>query len=132
MNLAGLNFQGETFLIADGDSYCLDLMRRMLEMTGAEVLDAHTGDEAIKIMLTNENVTSAILSSELPVFSGLEVVKQVTNLRDDILFFMSTTNPYRMYEVVEHPAVIDCIYKPISPKNLMFRISNALKIRHLL
>ena len=87
MNLAGLNFQGETFLIADGDSYCLDLMRRMLEMTGAEVLDAHTGDEAIKIMLTNENVTSAILSSELPVFSGLEVVKQVTNLRDDILFF---------------------------------------------
>jgi len=60
------NFYREKFLIADDDIYSYMLLEKVLKKTGATVVQAQDGKEALNILLKNRSITVVILDIIMP------------------------------------------------------------------
>lgn len=87
---------GEYFLIADDDNYTHLLLDRIFKKTGANLIHAYNGQEAIDVLLRDEQIKVALIDIVMPVKNGYEVVEQVYNRRPDIKYVAFTADIFRL------------------------------------
>lgn len=119
----------ETILIVDDEEDILELIRFNLENEGYAVLDALTGEKAIKIA-SEQPVDLMVLDLMLPGIDGLEVTKVLKNnektWKIPIVMLTAKGEESDIVTGLELGAD-DYLSKPFSPKILIARIRAILR-----
>ncbi len=121
---------GQTFLIADDDPYSYLLLDKVLKKTGASIVFASNGEEALNKLLENKNISVAILDIIMPKMNGYEVVEKIKKIRSDIIFIAYTADIIRFRpDSCEKYGFYSCITKPILPAKFLRILDEALAVR---
>jgi two-component system CheB/CheR fusion protein len=79
-----------TILIAEDDSLIRLLFKIVLKDTGAQVLFAKTGKEAVDIYSTTEGIDIVLLDIRMPVMSGIEAIEKILKIDPNAKIIMQT------------------------------------------
>ena len=120
-----------TILIVDDEEDILELLRYNLAGEGYHVIDAKTGEDALRILRT-EQVDLILLDLMLPGVDGLEVARQVRGCRKTsetpIIMLTARGEEADVVTGLELGAD-DYVTKPFSPRILTARVRAALRRR---
>jgi len=106
-------------LVVDDFEENLVAMRALLERSGVRVLTAHSGNEALELLLVHE-VALALVDVQMPEMDGFalaELMRGAERTRDVPIIFVSaapsdTARSFRGYEA----GAVDFLNKPIDPR----------------
>lgn len=123
--------RGETILVVEDEAAILKLTRKLLEELGYAVLTADRPGAAIQLAKDHaDKIHLLITDVVLPDLNGKELAARLRDLHPDLqCLFMSgyTAN------VIAHHGVLDegihFIHKPVSRKDLAFKVREALEDR---
>lgn len=117
-------------LLAEDDHMLASLLKYRLERDGYEVILEHDG-KSVKEKLQSEIPDVVISDIMMPYFSGIELVDHLRNgLKSDvpIILISAASNDENIVSAFEMGAN-DFISKPVSPSELLVRVSREIK-RH--
>lgn len=133
MQYTDFNWKGECFLLADDDHYNHLLLNKVLVKTGAKVIHAYNGKEAIDILLKNKEITIALLDIVMPYFTGFDVIKRTKPECPSVQFFAFTADIFRVNETCcQEIGFLKCFAKPMLPARLFAEIRASLPVRQKL
>lgn len=122
----------KTILIVEDDLSSRLYLNKVLEKTGAKLLIACDGQEAIDIARENSNIDLILMDIQLPVLDGYQATGTIRKFRKDIVIIAQTA--YGLHgdtERIINSGFNDFIIKPIMPKLLFEKISSCLAIADL-
>lgn len=115
-------------LLIEDDMMLASLLKYRLEKDGYDVAIKSNGREAKKVIA--ENLPDAIISDVMmPYFSGIELVDYLRNdLNSDIpiILISAASNEKNVISALEIGAN-DFIAKPVSPSELVIRVTREIK-----
>ena len=118
-------------LVVDGEPIVRGFICFLLHNDGHEVLDAETGEQAIEILETNDQVDLVLLDLALPDVDGMDVLQYIrskTNLSESAAIIVTANeDSERAVKAFEHGAN-DYITKPIDADIASIRINNQLNL----
>ena len=136
------DWSNEKIMIADDDIYsCLLLKnvlsktakfscRKFLSKTGAKIIHAKNGKEALEILKTDRTFSIVILDIIMPYLSGLEIVRRCKTLLPDTIFIAFTADVIRYNQVrCQEEGFNLCISKPVLPVKFLNIMQEALALR---
>jgi len=124
------NWPQEKILIADDDSFSYLLLARVLKKTGAELVFASDGEEALEVLKNDLTITVAILDILMPKINGTEVVKRVKAIRPDLIFIAYTADVIRFDNIkCKDYGFSACISKPILPARFLRILNESFELR---
>jgi signal transduction histidine kinase len=114
-----------TVLLVDDRAENLLALEALLRRDGLRLLMAHSGAEALELLLTNE-VGLAIVDVQMPEMDGFELAELMRGAersrRIPIIFVTASGHDaQRMFEGYDAGAV-DILYKPIEPRILLNKV----------
>lgn len=118
---------GKTILIVEDVESNYQFLAATLRRSGAGLLWAKDGEEAIRIVKTGEVVDLVLMDVQLAGIDGYEVTRQLKDLRPDLPILAQTA--YAMIGEKEKSQVAGCddyLAKPIRPSLLLSTISKYL------
>ncbi len=110
-------------LVVEDDEDNLEFLRRLLMKFGASVVIARTGEEAINIVKTNEQIKIVLMDIRLPDIDGFETTQKIKKLKPKLPVIAQTA--YAMYndrelclengcdDYISKPLDADVLYKKI-------------------
>ncbi|MBN9325211.1 MAG: response regulator, partial [Delftia acidovorans] len=106
-------------LIVDDIAENLIAIEALLQRDGIEFLKAHSGPEALELLLDHGDVALALLDVQMPEMNGFELAELIRGserTRHSPLIFMTAGSrehnwQFRGYE----SGAVDFLYKPIDP-----------------
>jgi PAS domain S-box-containing protein len=114
------NLGGKKILIAEDDFYSREMITHLLSKTGATLLVARDGMEAVEeFQRDQDNVDLVLLDIQLPEMNGFEVLKILRTINPDLTVIAQTA--YAMLEDIRRfreAGFTDYITKPISQEKL--------------
>jgi len=119
----------ETVLLVEDDPSVRDLANRLLKQPGYRVLEAATGEEALRLVQekTGEKIHLLFTDVVLPQMGGKELADQLKIFRPDLKVLY--TSGYTDYAIVHH-GVLDSgthfLQKPFSLKTLSQKVREVL------
>lgn len=120
---------GSLLVVIDDDPKICEASKTMLELHGAEVIVADSGDAAIQSMIFSSRLPDLILSDyRLVDETGLECVKKIREeFNHDIPAIIVTgdTAPTELHLLKE--AGMEILYKPVGAEQLLMAISRNIK-----
>lgn len=120
---------GASILIAEDDEINFFFLKTLLTReTGAKVLHASNGKEAIKKLKENPDIGLVLMDIKMPVMNGLEATKQIKSIKKDVPVIAITA--YAMLGDEEKILAAGCdnyISKPINKKKLLEIINSYLR-----
>lgn len=130
MNYKDYNWSDEKVLIADDDIYSTILLDKIMNKVGVNVVIANNGEEALRILKTDPNITIAIIDILMPILNGDEVVKKTIEFRTDVLFIAYTAdilhmNKKKCFDL----GFFSCLAKPVFPLKILNTINEAVLFR---
>ncbi|MCK5170036.1 MAG: response regulator [Bacteroidales bacterium] len=111
-------------LVVEDDEDNLEFLRRLLMTFGANVVVARTGEEAVNIIKTNEQIKIVLMDIRLPDIDGFETTQKIKKLKPKLPVIAQTA--YAMYndrELCLENGCDDYISKPLD-KDVLFKIIN--------
>lgn len=124
------NWNNEKFLVADDDLSSVILLEKILNKTGAAVITASNGLQAIEKIESELDISVAILDIIMPLLSGYEVIEQGKKTRPDLTFLACTADVVRLNpEKCKSLGFTACISKPFLPNELFSVLNEALILR---
>lgn len=130
VNYHDYNWKNEKFLVADDDFYSSVLLEKILKKTGAKVVTAEDGLQAIERIREHPDISAAILDIVMPVHNGYEVIEQTKKLRPDLIFIACTADVIRLNPgKCKEMGFTACISKPFLPAKLFDVLEEALILR---
>lgn len=130
INYQNYNWQNEKFLVADDDLYSSILLEKILKKTGATVITARNGLEALNKIKEESDISVVILDILMPVLTGCEVIEQARKIRPDLIFIACTADVIRMDpEKCISKGFKACLSKPFLPIKLFSILEEALILR---
>jgi CheY-like chemotaxis protein len=113
-------------LLADDEVITRNLIRRMLEDQGFDVLFAADGDEALALSQAHEGTIDLLLADiEMPHLDGISLYRQILKERPGIqVIFMSGVLSGRVK--FDLPESLTFIPKPFTPNALLDRVNELL------
>ena len=125
----------QTILIAEDDPTQRRMLRKLLEKDlPVEVVEAADGGETLKYLkdLTGKRIDLALIDLQMPVMSGMDVIRQASKANRKIPFIVITSSEdvSDAVEAMQYGAV-DFITKPAQPERLVTSVKNALAIKDL-
>ncbi len=116
-----------TVLIADDDERLLKMLQRTLSYEGLDVLTAIDGRQALQL-LRQQQPDVVILDWLMPHMSGIQVVQQLRQERDQTMVLMLTARDaiQNRVEGLESGAD-DYLVKPFAPAELVARVHALLR-----
>lgn len=84
------NFNGLTVLVAEDDEINYQYIKEIFRGSGAMLLHAVNGKEAVEICLSNDNIGIVIIDIKMPVMNGYEAIKKIRELRPGLPIIAQT------------------------------------------
>jgi len=107
-------------LVVEDDEDNLEFLRRLLMKFGANVVVARTGEEAVGLVKTNEQIKIVLMDIRLPDIDGFETTQKIKKLKPKLPVIAQTA--YAMYddrEICLANGCDDYISKPLD-KDVLF------------
>jgi CheY-like chemotaxis protein len=119
---------GKNVLIVEDDNFNFLLLDAFLYGTGAKVIHAKTGEEAISAVEKNRNIDLVLMDLRMPDISGFEITRKLKKLNPAIPIIAQSA--LTMPEDIEKALMAGCdeyIAKPMTNASLMEKIAMVLK-----
>jgi CheY-like chemotaxis protein len=121
--------KGRKILIVEDDLSSKLYLNKILEKTGALLLNASDGQEAVDIALSNPDIDIILMDIQLPVMDGYKSTEKIREFRKDMIIIAQTA--YGLLgekEKIIDSGFDDYIIKPILSQNLIEKlVSNLAK-----
>lgn len=114
-------------LVADDERDIRDYLRRLLEISGYEVVEADCGESALFALASTPDISLVVLDWMMPGMSGLDVLAQLKDQFDSVpvLMLSARSEQKDIIKALSYGA-LDYILKPLDKDNLLFKISGLL------
>ena len=119
--------KGKKILIVEDDVSSRLYLNKILEKTGAILLNACDGKEAIEVATENPDIEIILMDIQLPVMDGYRAAKKIREFRKDIIIIAQTA--YGLLgdnEKIIDSGFDDYIVKPIFPQQLIEKLTRAI------
>ena len=119
-----------TILIVDDDKPLIESMERLLRKKGYQVLTARDGEEALKLMET-EQVTLVVTDYVMPFMDGAEMVRVIRNRypQTPIPVIMVSSIRDEKSRMECYDAGVDVyLNKPVTPGELVTMIQHRIRM----
>lgn len=125
----------QTVLIAEDDPIQRKMLRKLLEKELlVDVVETADGGETIKYLkdMGSRKIDLALLDLQMPVLSGMDVIRQASGLSNKVAFIVITGSD-DVSDAVEamQLGASDFITKPAQPERLITSVRNVLAIKDL-
>jgi len=119
-------------LVADDENSIRFVLREALEETGAEVIEAVSGDDARK-RLSEEHFDFAFLDIRMPGASGLEILDEIAPAGPNgpVVIIMTAQNTYDNAIEAMKRGAFDYLTKPFDLKQVQALVEKATRLRKL-
>ena len=119
-------------LIVDDDSNIRKSLRTILEYEGYSVLEAPSGEEALKLA-REKSIHAILLDIKMPGMDGIEVLRKLMNI-DPWLQVIMISGHGTIATAVEATKLgaLDFLEKPLDRNVILFKVRNAVDKRKLL
>jgi CheY-like chemotaxis protein len=120
--------KGKKILIVEDDFSSKLYLNKILEKTGAVLLNAGDGQEAVDIARNNPDIDIILMDIQLPVMDGYESAEKIREFRDKIIIIAQTA--YGLLgdtEKIMNTGFNDYIIKPILSQNLIDKMVSCIK-----
>jgi two-component system cell cycle sensor histidine kinase/response regulator CckA len=128
---SGTSRSKETILVLDDQAGVRSAVREILQLAGYLVLEASSGEEALRICTGHEGPIHLLLTDVgLPVMSGPEAARRLARLRPKMrVLYMSgySDNALICHAVVEQGVAF--LQKPFTPDALAHKVREVLDAR---
>ena len=116
----------KTILLADDDRLILGTMSRGLRLSGYNVLEAASGDTAIKLA-QDQKPDIAVLDIRMPEMTGIEVAKHLVQVLDVPVIFLSAYSDEDTVKAAIASGCMNYLVKPCSLEQLILTIEAVLE-----
>jgi len=79
-----------TILVAEDDDINFQYIKEIFKGTGAEILHAVNGKNAVEICQENNNIDIVLIDIKMPVMNGYEAIKHIRKFRPDLPIIAQT------------------------------------------
>jgi CheY-like chemotaxis protein len=120
--------RAKKILIVEDDLSSRLYLNKILEKTGAYLLNASDGSEAISAVETDPDIELILLDIQLPVIDGYGAAKKIRELRSDVVIIAQTAfSLMGDKEKIISSGFDDYITKPIFPQQLIEKLEKAVR-----
>jgi two-component system, cell cycle response regulator DivK len=115
-------------LIVEDDLSSRLYLNKILEKTGAALLSACDGKEAIEAAKSDPGIDIILMDIQLPVIDGYGAAKKIREFRNDVIIIAQTA--YSLLgdrEKIIASGFDDYIVKPIFPSQLIEKLVKAIR-----
>lgn len=115
-------------LIVEDDASSRLYLNKILEKTGATLLNACDGKEAIDAAMADEGIDIILMDIQLPVVDGYGAAKKIRQFRNDVIIIAQTA--YSLLgdrEKIIASGFDDYIVKPIFPQQLIEKLVKSIR-----
>lgn len=123
--------KGRKILIVEDDLSGRLYLNKVLEKTGATLVNAIDGQEAIDAARNHPDIDLILMDIQLPLIDGYKAANTIRKFRKDIIIIAQTA--YGLHgdtERIINSGFNEYIIKPIMPKILFEKISACLEATH--
>lgn len=110
------------FLIVEDDRQIRKFIHFSLKSQGYDCIETETGQEAMKIISTYENLAAVILDLGLPDMDGMKIIQEVREFSDIPIIVVSARDQDNEKVKALDAGADDYLTKPFSIKELLARI----------
>jgi two-component system cell cycle response regulator DivK len=115
-------------LIVEDDVSSRLYLNKILEKTGASLLNACDGKEAIDAAMTDNGIDIILMDIQLPVIDGYGAAKKIREFRKNVIIIAQTA--YSLLgdrEKIIASGFDDYIVKPIFPQQLIEKLVKSIR-----
>lgn len=123
------NFSGKTVLVVDDVSFNLSLIDMFFKNTGAQMLFAANGREALDTCISNPHVDIVLMDIQMPVMNGLEATREILKLKPEmpviaITAYVHSDDKQRCFDA----GCTEFMSKPCNRKDLLMIVNNYFQV----
>jgi len=128
LGVRGEDIPLETILLVDDEPGVLRLCYQILNLDGYRVLQATSGEEALRLLQQNsEGLDLALLDVIMPGMNGIELAKRIQAIYPDTpIILMTGYGPHEIARVVGDNNPYRIIWKPFKADSLRRMIENVI------
>jgi CheY-like chemotaxis protein len=120
--------QNINILVAEDDSYCMQLLEEMLESEHVKLFFANNGQEAFEIVKNEPEIQIVLMDLKMPVMDGFEATQLIKKLKPELPVIAQSAYAFAdERDKAKSAGCDDFICKPIK-RNLLLSMIN----KHLL
>lgn len=124
----GEYLKNRKILVVEDDFSSRLYLNKILEKTGAILLNASDGREAVRLVTETPDLNIVLMDIQLPVMDGYMSAKLIREIRTDVIIIAQTAYGYRGdREKIISSGFNDYMIKPIYAQVLIDKITAALK-----
>ena len=122
------SFEGATILIVEDENSNFLLLEAILKKTGANLLHAWNGKQAIEMLDENPDIDLCLMDLKMPIMDGFEATEKIRETGNTKLSVIALTAFSEMYqkEIAFEKGFNMYMTKPLNRKALMENISACL------
>lgn len=118
---------GKKILIVEDDFSSRLYLNKILEKTGAELLNAGDGQEAVNIVSANPEISIVLMDIQLPVMDGFMASRKIREVSKDIIIIAQTAYGFQAdTKRIMESGFTDFLIKPILSETLIGKMVSAL------
>lgn len=127
LNRKNDNWEGRTILVAEDDRSNFLLINEILRKTGATVIWAKNGEEALLKCKEEPGINLVLMDIQMPVLNGYDATRKIKDIRPSLPVIAQTAYAMAGEKTLSRDAGCDdYISKPIRIQELMFLLSKYL------
>ncbi len=124
---AEYNWEGKLFLVAEDDMFSYKLLEGFLKKTGADILHAEDGSQAVDMCKKNNDINLILMDVQMPEMNGLEATKIIKKLKKSLPIIAQTANAIaEERQKCFEAGFDDFVTKPINISELFIKIDQWL------
>ncbi|MDX9727172.1 MAG: response regulator [Bacteroidales bacterium] len=120
--------RSKKILIVEDDVSSRLYLNKILEKTGASLLSACDGMEAVELAKANPDIDIILMDIQLPLVDGYGAAKRIREFREDVIIIAQTA--YSLLgdrERIISSGFDDYIVKPVFPQQLIEKLITAVR-----
>jgi CheY-like chemotaxis protein len=126
--MENIYLKGKKILIVEDDLSSRLYLNKILEKTGAVLLNAGDGREAIEVVSKNSDIDIILMDIQLPVIDGYGAAKKIRELHSDVKIIAQTAfSLLGDREKIISSGFDDYIVKPLFPQQLIEKLTGVVR-----
>jgi CheY-like chemotaxis protein len=124
-SITSFNWHDKTILVVEDDKQSFHFLQELLKRTGANIIRASNGFEAIEICRSDQKLDIVLMDIQMPKMNGYEATRELKKVRNDLPVIAQTA--YAMAGDREKSIQSGCddyITKPLNIESLLPKINH--------